>query len=223
MKPHYLVCNADESEPGTFKDREIMRWTPHAADRGLRHRGVRHRGRAAATSTSGASSPSRWQVMQAAVDEAVANGALGDNVFGSGKRIEMVHAPRRRRVHLRRRDRDDELDRGQAGQPADQAAVPGAGRASSACRPRSTTSRRWRRCPTSSCAAPSGTRRSVPQQPQEHRHQAHLGLRPHPAAGQLRSDDGHPDEGAHLRHVRRDAAGAHPQGGHSRAAPRCRS
>ena len=29
-KSHYLVCNADESEPGTFKDREIMRWTPHA-------------------------------------------------------------------------------------------------------------------------------------------------------------------------------------------------
>ncbi len=29
-KPHYLGCNADESEPGTFKDREIMRWTPHA-------------------------------------------------------------------------------------------------------------------------------------------------------------------------------------------------
>src|SRR5436190_8375425 len=28
--PHYLCCNADESEPGTFKDREIMRWTPHA-------------------------------------------------------------------------------------------------------------------------------------------------------------------------------------------------
>ena len=29
VKPHYLVCNADESEPGTFKDREIIRWTPH--------------------------------------------------------------------------------------------------------------------------------------------------------------------------------------------------
>jgi len=29
-QPHYLCCNADESEPGTFKDREIMRWTPHA-------------------------------------------------------------------------------------------------------------------------------------------------------------------------------------------------
>ena len=30
QKTHYLCCNADESEPGTFKDREIMRWTPHA-------------------------------------------------------------------------------------------------------------------------------------------------------------------------------------------------
>ncbi len=29
-KTHYLCVNADESEPGTFKDREIMRWTPHA-------------------------------------------------------------------------------------------------------------------------------------------------------------------------------------------------
>jgi NADH-quinone oxidoreductase subunit F len=28
-KTHYLCINADESEPGTFKDREIMRWTPH--------------------------------------------------------------------------------------------------------------------------------------------------------------------------------------------------
>ena len=29
QKPHYLCVNADESEPGTFKDREIIRWTPH--------------------------------------------------------------------------------------------------------------------------------------------------------------------------------------------------
>jgi len=28
-KPHYLCCNADESEPGTCKDREIMRHDPH--------------------------------------------------------------------------------------------------------------------------------------------------------------------------------------------------
>src|SRR5688500_4134845 len=28
-KPHYFLINADESEPGAFKDRELMRWTPH--------------------------------------------------------------------------------------------------------------------------------------------------------------------------------------------------
>ena len=28
-KPHYLVVNADESEPGACKDREILRWEPH--------------------------------------------------------------------------------------------------------------------------------------------------------------------------------------------------
>ncbi len=32
-RPHYLVINADESEPGTCKDREILRNDPHAADR----------------------------------------------------------------------------------------------------------------------------------------------------------------------------------------------
>ena len=39
----YLVCNADESEPGTFKDRELMQKNPHQLDRGHRHRGVRGR------------------------------------------------------------------------------------------------------------------------------------------------------------------------------------
>ena len=34
-KPHYLCCNADESEPGTFKDREIMLRNPHALIEGV--------------------------------------------------------------------------------------------------------------------------------------------------------------------------------------------
>jgi len=88
-KPHYLVCNADESEPGTFKDREIMRWTPHQMIEGC----------AIASYAIGAelcyiyirgefTDPLR--ITQAALDEAYAQGALGPNVFGSGKRIEMV-------------------------------------------------------------------------------------------------------------------------------------
>ncbi len=34
-RPHYLVVNADESEPGTCKDREVMRHDPHLLDRRL--------------------------------------------------------------------------------------------------------------------------------------------------------------------------------------------
>ncbi len=88
-RPHYLVCNADESEPGTFKDREIMRWTPHALIEGC----------AVAAYAIGAERcyiyirgefTDPWKILRAAVDEAYARGALGGNVFGSGKRIEMV-------------------------------------------------------------------------------------------------------------------------------------
>ena len=88
-RPHYLVCNADESEPGTFKDREIMRWTPHSLIEGC----------AIAAYAIGAercyiyirgefTDPLR--IMSAAVEEAYARGALGADAFGSGKRIDMV-------------------------------------------------------------------------------------------------------------------------------------
>jgi NADH-quinone oxidoreductase subunit F len=88
-KPHYLVCNADESEPGTFKDREIMRWTPHALIEGC----------AIAAYAIGAERcyiyirgefTEPWSIMSAAVAEAYAKGALGANALGSGKRVDMV-------------------------------------------------------------------------------------------------------------------------------------
>ena len=88
-RPHYLMCNADESEPGTFKDREIMRWTPHALIEGC----------AIASYAIGAERcyiyirgefTEPLAVMGAAVEEAYAKGALGGNVFGSGKRIDMM-------------------------------------------------------------------------------------------------------------------------------------
>jgi NADH-quinone oxidoreductase subunit F len=88
-KPHYLICNADESEPGTFKDREIMRWTPHGLIEGC----------AIAAYAIGAERTyiyirgeftEPWAVMSRAVAEAYEAGALGGNVFGSGKRIDLV-------------------------------------------------------------------------------------------------------------------------------------
>ena len=88
-KPHYLICNADESEPGTFKDREIMRWTPHQLVEGC----------AIAAYAIGAETcyiyirgefPDPLRITAEAIAEAYAEGALGANVLGSGKRIDMV-------------------------------------------------------------------------------------------------------------------------------------
>ena len=88
-KPHYLCCNADESEPGTFKDREIMRWTPHALIEGC----------AVAAYSIGAEIcyvyirgefTEPYQIMEKAVAEAYAAGAIGPNAFDSGKRIDII-------------------------------------------------------------------------------------------------------------------------------------
>ena len=88
-KPHYLCCNADESEPGTFKDREIMRWTPHALLEGC----------AIAAYAIGAEQiyiyirgefTEPLRIMERAVTEAYQFGVLGENVLGSGKRIDVV-------------------------------------------------------------------------------------------------------------------------------------
>ena len=62
-RPHYLVCNADESEPGTFKDRVLMEDDPVRADRGDDHRRLRDRLRARISSTCAASIRSRPQRM----------------------------------------------------------------------------------------------------------------------------------------------------------------
>jgi NADH-quinone oxidoreductase subunit F len=56
-KPVYLVCNADEGEPGTFKDRDIMRYAPHQLIEGMLI-AARAIGCHTHTSTSAASSPS---------------------------------------------------------------------------------------------------------------------------------------------------------------------
>jgi NADH-quinone oxidoreductase subunit F len=88
-RPHYLVCNADEGEPGTFKDREILRWTPHAVIEGCaiaayavqaEHIYIYIRGEF--------TEPLR--VMQQAVDEAYAKGVLGINAMGHGIRVDVT-------------------------------------------------------------------------------------------------------------------------------------
>jgi NADH-quinone oxidoreductase subunit F len=90
-KQHYLCCNADESEPGTFKDREIMRWTPHALVEGCAIAAHAIYATVAYIYIRGEfTEPLYW--MRKAVEEAYAAGILGENAMGSGKRVDVhVH------------------------------------------------------------------------------------------------------------------------------------
>jgi len=91
-KPHYLVCNADESEPGTFKDRELIRWDPRQLIEGCligahairaQHVYIYCRGEFFETT----------QVLARALEDAYAKGYVGENILGSGHTIDVtVHA-----------------------------------------------------------------------------------------------------------------------------------
>ena len=80
----YLVCNSDESEPGTCHDRDILRYNPHALIEGLAIGGY-------ATNSTVAYNYMRGEFLgepiprfEAALEEAYAAGLLGKNILGSG-------------------------------------------------------------------------------------------------------------------------------------------
>jgi NADH-quinone oxidoreductase subunit F len=87
-KPHYLLCNADESEPGTFKDREIMRWTPHALLEGCAI-GAYAIGAETCYIYIRGEFTEPLRIMDTALKEAYAAGILGANAMGSGARIDI--------------------------------------------------------------------------------------------------------------------------------------
>ncbi len=90
-KPHYLCCNADESEPGTFKDREIMRWTPHALVEGCAI-GAYAIGAETAYIYIRGEFTEPIERMEAAIKDAYAAGILGSNAMGTGKTVNVwVH------------------------------------------------------------------------------------------------------------------------------------
>jgi NADH-quinone oxidoreductase subunit F len=85
----YLVCNADESEPGTFKDRELMQKTPHLLIEGL----------IIASYAAGASRSfiyirgeyvQQADVLDAALVEAREAGYIGEDILGSGHSLSLV-------------------------------------------------------------------------------------------------------------------------------------
>ena len=90
-KPHYLLCNADESEPGTFKDREIMRWTPHALVEGCAIGAYAIGAETAYVYIRGEFTEPILR-MEEALRDAYAAGILGKNAMGSGKTVNVyVH------------------------------------------------------------------------------------------------------------------------------------
>jgi NADH-quinone oxidoreductase subunit F len=79
----YLVCNADESEPGTFKDRYLMEFLPHLFVEGLV---ISSYALGANTCYIYIRGEYAWivDILEQAIDEAKANGWLGKNILNSG-------------------------------------------------------------------------------------------------------------------------------------------
>lgn len=89
--PRHLVCNADESEPGTFKDRFLMEFLPHLLIEGLIVASYALGSKATYIYIRGEYA---WipDILERAIDEAKANGWLGKNILGTGFDCEIyVH------------------------------------------------------------------------------------------------------------------------------------
>lgn len=90
--PRHLLCNADESEPGTFKDRYLMERIPHLLIEGM----------IVSSFALGANQSYIYirgeymyvlQILEKAIQEAYANGWLGKNILGSGYDLDLSVAP----------------------------------------------------------------------------------------------------------------------------------
>jgi NADH-quinone oxidoreductase subunit F len=82
-QPHYVLCNADEGEPGTFKDRELMMRLPHQLIEGMIIAGYATLAKVGYIYIRGEyTEPAR--AMRRAIDEAYQAGYLGKNILGSG-------------------------------------------------------------------------------------------------------------------------------------------
>jgi NADH-quinone oxidoreductase subunit F len=87
-RPCYLVINADESEPGTCKDRDILRHDPHKLIEGALLASVAMGAHASYIYIRG-EFVNEARVLQAAIDEAYAAGLVGKNACGSGFDFEL--------------------------------------------------------------------------------------------------------------------------------------
>lgn len=90
--PRYLVCNADESEPGTFKDRYLMEYIPHLLIEGMITSSFALGARASYIYIRGEYFY-LVRVLEKAIAEAYANGWLGQNILGSDYSLDLYVHP----------------------------------------------------------------------------------------------------------------------------------
>jgi NADH-quinone oxidoreductase subunit F len=90
-KPHYLLCNADESEPGTFKDRVILEHLPHMMIEGMIIGSYAIQAAKSYVYIRGEYTYA-IEIVEKAIEEAYQAGFLGKNILGSGFNHDMfVH------------------------------------------------------------------------------------------------------------------------------------
>ena len=88
-KPRYMVCNADESEPGTFKDRLLIERDPHAIIEGTLIAAYAIQSNTAFIYVRGELAFGAT-VLERAVDEATQAGYIGKNILGSGYDVDVI-------------------------------------------------------------------------------------------------------------------------------------
>src|SRR5207248_1815941 len=87
-RPVYLICNADESEPGTFKDRYIIHEDPHQLLEGILISCFALNARTAYIYIRG-EFPEGAKILERAIEEAREHNLLGKNILGSGFDVEV--------------------------------------------------------------------------------------------------------------------------------------
>ncbi|HEY8085453.1 MAG TPA: NADH-quinone oxidoreductase subunit NuoF [Methylophilaceae bacterium] len=78
----YLLCNSDEGEPGTFKDRDILRYNPHQLIEGMAIGGYVMGAKTGYNYIHG-EIWAEYEIFEKALDEARAAGLIGENLFGT--------------------------------------------------------------------------------------------------------------------------------------------
>ena len=89
--PRYFICNADESEPGTFKDRVLIERDPHLLIEGMIISSYAIGAEKAFIYIRG-EYPAGYYILRNAIEEAKSRGFLGKNILGSGYSLDIYVA-----------------------------------------------------------------------------------------------------------------------------------